>query len=617
MTEAADRYHQIPSDGIDVQPVAARRWLKASIIVPSGCCLLLLAAAAWHAQIVSAAESIDLLSIAAKNGPASARLPRQQVASVLRQPVVPQVLKMSSSRPLPPAMSSLRGSDFDTSDASSPILRAHEDLSGDYSIGRREATAALAAAAASAAAMRAAAADAAESVPERSSALQNNVGPWDFVILGAGNAGGYAARELVKQLGPDVKGRVLLIGSEPVVPYERPALTKAYLHPPGAKVRARLPGFHTSVGVGGDRQTPEWYEERGVGVLTSKPVTKVDAKKRTLTLAGGEEVKYGKLFFCTGASARKATDVGIADDTSSGVYYVREEADAAALVSALDALKKASDEKQKPGKVVLVGGGYIGLEVAAAAAGWGFDSTVIDPDAAPLARVFPAQYSEKFRQRYEDAGVKFKFSSKASSFNKNADGSFSGVVLKDGQVVPADLAVVGVGATANSGLLKGQVKEQDGGILVDSQMQTSDPNIYAFGDVATFPLGKATTRLEHVSHARSSAGHAVQAALGKNPGPYKIVPYFYSRVFEYTDRPLVWQLYGEQKGTHAEFKTPSGAPGEVWVDSGKVVGALVFGCPPPSKEDTDLAKAVVTEGKAAKTAEDAAALISSSSTAPA
>jgi monodehydroascorbate reductase (NADH) len=486
-------------------------------------------------------------------------------------------------------------------------------------MGRRTAMAtAAAAAAAAAAATRAAAAEAAETLIDRSLALGANVGPWDYVILGGGNAGGYAARELVKQLGEDVKGRALLIGAEPVVPYERPALTKAYLHPPGAKVRARLPGFHTSVGGGGERQTPQWYEDKGIGVRSGTRVASVDAKKKTLTLEGGEEVKYGTLFFCTGASALKAADIGITGQPSSGVHYVREEADAASLVSAFEGLQKASEEKkvanpswalQEKGKVVLVGGGYIGLEVAAAAAGWGFEPTVVLPDKEVLPKVFPKPYSEKFQKRYEDAGIKFEFGSRVSSLSQAPDGRLSGVVLKDGKMLPADLAVLGVGARPNVELLSGQVKEKDGAILVDDQMKTSDKNIYAFGDVVTFPLGKDLKRLEHVAHARSSAAHAVQAATGKKPGPYNIVPYFYSRVFEYTDKPLAWFQWGEQKGEHAEFEYPGGSLGEVWVDKGKVAGALVFGSPTPPQSDMDLAKGAVSEKKAVKTADDAAALL--------
>merc|ERR1712137_292167 len=117
---------------------------------------------------------------------------------------------------------------------------------------------------------------------------------------------------------------------------------------------------------------------------------------------------------------------------------------------------------------------------------------------------------------------------------------------------------------------------------------------------------KTSFRLEHVSHARESAAHAVVAATAGKPGPYKTIPYFYSRVFEYTDKPLAFHIYGEQKGNHAEFQAPDGATSEVWVDQGRVVGALVFGSPAPSKADMDFAKAAVADRKKAKSADDAA-----------
>lgn len=513
------------------------------------------------------------------------------------------------SSPFPVLRSSLSAS-LSNSPRSLSILHAHrehddgEDHSNDNVVGRRTAGAAAAVAAAAAAVTATRGAAAAGSAV--------GAGGWDYVILGGGNAAGYAARELVKQLGTDVKGKVLMIGAEPVVPYERPALTKAYLHPPGAKVRARLPGFHTTVGGGGERQTPEWYDEKGISVRTSTRVSAVDAKKKTVTIEGtGEVIPYGKLLYCTGASANKAVDIGIREEPTSGLYYVREEADASALVKALEDLQKKSEQAKTKGKVVLIGGGYIGLEGAAAASGWGFDTTVVSPGEYPLSKIFPKTYGEQVKKRYDEAGVKFMFNSMASSFKQNTDGSLSGVVLRDGTTLPADLAILGIGAKPNVDLLSGQVTERMKGILVDDQMRTSDPNIYAFGDVATFPLGdsKNLKHLEHVAHARQSATHAVQAAVGAKPGPYKIVPYFYSRIFEYTDSALAWHLWGEAKGKSAEFKAPGGASGEVWVDQGKVVGALVLGVPPPSKEDMDLAKGAVAEGKAAKSADDAAVLL--------
>eukprot|EP00392_Amoebophrya_sp_AT5.2_P007612 g7627.t1 len=198
-----------------------------------------------------------------------------------------------------------------------------------------------------------------------------------YVVVGGGTAGGYAIRALVEA---GVEGKdICMIGSEPKMPYERPALTKAYLHAPGSKVRARLPGFHTCVGGGGERQTPEWYVEKGITVHLSTHVKALEAGGKKVTVSSGQEIEASQsLFVATGANARmfdmyKGTNVSV----------VRNEADCAGLVEAM--------EKGTGLNLVIVGGGYIGLEVAAAAVGWKDNLasvTVLNMDSALLQRIF-------------------------------------------------------------------------------------------------------------------------------------------------------------------------------------------------------------------------------------
>merc|ERR1719428_1026915 len=133
---------------------------------------------------------------------------------------------------------------------------------------------------------------------------------YGVVVVGGGVGAGYFCRAMVAAA-PKLEGGLAILSAETVAPYERPALTKAYIHPPTAKVRARLPGFHTCVGGGGDRQTPEWYKEQGIEVLTKTAVVKVDTAAKQVVTDRGDAMNYEKMLFCTGCSPILAQDVGI------------------------------------------------------------------------------------------------------------------------------------------------------------------------------------------------------------------------------------------------------------------------------------------------------------------
>jgi monodehydroascorbate reductase (NADH) len=188
-----------------------------------------------------------------------------------------------------------------------------------------------------------------------------------YVILGGGVAAGYAAREFGKQgVNP---GELAIISKEPVAPYERPALSKGYLFPENA---ARLPGFHTCVGSGGERLLPEWYSEKGIELILSTEIVKADLASKTLTSAAGATFTYETLLIATGSSVIKLTDFGVQGAESNNILYLRDIADADKLVAAMQA--------KKDGKVVIVGGGYIGLELSAALKMNNFDVTMVYPE---------------------------------------------------------------------------------------------------------------------------------------------------------------------------------------------------------------------------------------------
>lgn len=401
---------------------------------------------------------------------------------------------------------------------------------------------------------------------------------FEYLIIGGGNSAGYACKEFVAQGAK--KGTVAMIMAEPVVPYERPALTKAYLHPPGAKVRARLPGFHTCVGGGGERQGPEWYEEQGIELIKGRAQS-VDLDAKAVKV-GEATYGYGKLFLATGCTPRRA---GVKGDDLPGIFYIREEADAAALVQALEARKGE-------GKVVVVGGGYIGLECAAAIVGWGLETTAVLSGQQVFPRLFNAELGQWLETEYNARGVKFLKGERTSEFV--GEEAVSSVTLTSGKSLPCDLVVVGVGGTAVVDYCQGLTMDK-GGFLVDGSLRTSNPSVYAIGDIATFPsLYGGLERSEHVEHARKSAAHAVRSAMGKTSEPYQYLPYFYSRLFEYSAAPVVFNFFGSEAGKCKVTELGEKSMGAIWVDDdGKVMGALLLGSPGPSAEEQGKLRALV------------------------
>ncbi|XVE64781.1 hypothetical protein DITRI_Ditri07aG0129400 [Diplodiscus trichospermus] len=387
----------------------------------------------------------------------------------------------------------------------------------------------------------------------------------EFVIVGGGNAAGYAARTFVEHGMAD--GRLCIVSKEAYAPYERPALTKGYLFPLDKKP-ARLPGFHTCVGSGGERQTPEWYKEKGIEMIYEDPVTSIDIEKQTLTTNSGKLLKYGSLIVATGCTASRFPEkIG---GNLPGVHYIRDVADADALISSLE----------KAQKVVIVGGGYIGMEVAAAAVGWKLDTTIIFPENQLLQRLFTPSLAQRYEDLYKENGVKFLKGVSIKNLEAGSDGRVAAVKLGDGSTIEADTIVVGIGAKpAVSPFEVVGLNNTVGGIQVDGLFRTSIPGIFAVGDVAAFPLKMydRVARVEHVDHARRSAQHCVKALVSAQTHTYDYLPYFYSRVFEYEGSPrkVWWQFFGDNVGETVEIGNFDPKIATFWIDSGKLKGVLL------------------------------------------
>ncbi|KAL8168166.1 hypothetical protein V2J09_009665 [Rumex salicifolius] len=405
-----------------------------------------------------------------------------------------------------------------------------------------------------------------------------------YIIVGGGVAAGYAAQEFAKQ---GVKpGELAIISKEAVAPYERPALSKAYLFPEGA---ARLPGFHTCVGGGGERLLPEWYKEKGIELILSTLIVTADLACKTLTSEGGEVFKYNILIIATGSSVIKLTDFKVQGADAKNILYLREIDDADELVEAIKA--------KKGGKAVIVGGGYIGLELSAVMILNKLDVTMVYPEPWCMPRLFTADIAAFYEGYYAKKGVKIVKGTVAVGFDSHPNGEVKVVKLKDGRELEADIVVVGVGARPLKNLFKGQLEEDKGGIKTDAFFRTSVPDVYAVGDVATFPMKMYgdIRRVEHVDHSRKSAEQAVKAIkaseVGETIEEYDYLPYFYSRSFD-----LSWQFYGDNVGDAVIFgdnSPESEKPkfGSYWIKDGKVVGAfLESGTPEENKAIAKVAK---------------------------
>jgi 3-phenylpropionate/trans-cinnamate dioxygenase ferredoxin reductase subunit len=310
------------------------------------------------------------------------------------------------------------------------------------------------------------------------------------VIAGAGHAGGTAAA-LLRQYGYD--GPITLVGEEPIAPYQRPPLSKAWL-----KGEADADSLALK---------PEaFYAEAGIDLRLSTEVTAIDPSAHSVRLSTGETLTYAHLIIATGAKAR-ALPVPGAD--LRGVLSLRSAADAEELKAALG-----------PGKrLAVIGGGYIGLEAAASARALGAEAVVIEKEPRILARVACKVLSDFFTDYHRARGVGFEVNADVLALEGEA-GRVSGVRLGDGRVLPCDTALIGIGAPANDAIARAAgLHCEAGGVVVDIHARTSDPDIYAVGDVTWRPMPHyhRSFRLESVANALEQARQAASAITGRAP----------------------------------------------------------------------------------------------------
>lgn len=323
-----------------------------------------------------------------------------------------------------------------------------------------------------------------------------------FVIVGAGLAGAKAAETLRTE---GFEGRILLFGAEPERPYERPALSKSFLQ--GTSERAKI-YVHPK----------QWYADHDIELHTSTTVTAIDRPQRKIELAGGKQVAYDRLLLTTGASPRELPDAG-----PHSAYYLRRIEDSLQLRFAFTTAKR----------VVIIGGGWIGLEVAAAARAADVEVVLLERGEVPLLRILGRETADVFARLHRAHGVDLRTGAHLGHIITDADGRATGVQLDDGSRVDADLVVVGVGAVPNTSLAGDAGLLVDNGIKVDEHLRTSDPDIFAAGDVANafHPMLGEHIRIEHWFNAFSQPAVAARSMLGL-ASVYDEVPYFYSDQYE-------------------------------------------------------------------------------------
>ncbi|MGQ2970502.1 MAG: NAD(P)/FAD-dependent oxidoreductase [Allorhizobium sp.] len=323
-----------------------------------------------------------------------------------------------------------------------------------------------------------------------------------LVIVGAGQAAFALAAKLrmLKDSRP-----ITVLGNEPVLPYQRPPLSKKYLL--GEMSFDRL------------LFRPEaWYAENDVEIRLSTPVEAIDRDSKSVKLFDGSEIAYGTLALATGATPRRLPSA-IGGDLE-GVFTVRDKADADRLAT-----------EMKPGhRLLIIGGGYIGLEAAAVARKLALDVTLIEMADRILARVAAPQTADAIRAIHAAEGVQI-FEKTGLTRLIGDEGRVKAAELSDGRVIDADMVIVGIGVTPNDRLAGDAGLEVQNGIVVDSFGRTSDPAIFAMGDCAVQDWKGQQVRLESVQNAVDQA-EAVAAVLAGGSVPYRPKPWFWSDQYD-------------------------------------------------------------------------------------
>jgi len=383
----------------------------------------------------------------------------------------------------------------------------------------------------------------------------------DFLLIGGGMASAHCATELRKR---GAEGSILLAGREPELPYERPPLSKEYLRGEAERSDAHV-------------NPAPWYEENDVELLTGINVMSLDPQARTAKLQGGEEVGFEQALIATGAMVNILRVEGAENE---GIHYLRAFGNS-------DAIRADAEGAEH---VVLVGGSYIGAEVAASLTARGTKCTIVTMEETALSRSFGETAGRWFHELLESKGVTIHGGEELEAYE--GDGRVRSVLAKSGLAVECDAVVVGAGVRPDAMLAQRAGLEVEDGIVCDSKLRTSAEGIYAAGDCCSYEsvVHGRRLRIEHWDVAMQQGMHVARNMLGADED-YRVVPYFFSDLADWASLEYV----GPAQDWDEEIWRGDREKGEfsLWyLKDGKVAGALSVG----RSEDLAEARRLLAEG---------------------
>lgn len=376
-----------------------------------------------------------------------------------------------------------------------------------------------------------------------------NVQEYRTIILGGGMVAGYAAKELG---GAGIRaGELGIVSADDALPYERPPLSKTFLAGKDDEQSVLI--------------NPEsFYREHGIGVHLKTQIERIDTAGKRLVARTGDEFRFERLVIATGARVR-TLDVPGADGTQ--VLYLRSLDDSGRLRDALNSARR----------VVVVGGGFIGMEVASQSAQKGRETTLVFPQDRVWKSFFTPEMSRFFEKYYEDRNVRFARGAKV----ERVDGGR--VSLSTGARLDADLVVAGTGVTPVTELAEAAGMKVDNGIVVNEFLETSMAGVHAAGDVANYPdlIFKKRRRVEHWDNAVKQGQYLAKRLRGEKQ-PFQNIPYFFSDIFD-----LSYEFWGDTDGAErTEYRgdVNSASFSAWWLKGGKVIAAFTMNRPDAERE---------------------------------
>ena len=347
-----------------------------------------------------------------------------------------------------------------------------------------------------------------------------------MVIIGCGQAGGQAAASLRQE---KYEGPITMIGQEPYIPYQRPPLSKQYLSGEQEKEKLSL-------------RQESFYSEKEINLKLETSVLSLDPDKRELLLENGETVTYDKLLVATGGRPRKLEVDG---HTLKGIHYLRN-------IDDVDAIKTQMNTSQN---LVIVGGGYIGLEVASVAIKRGLTVSVLEMESRILERVTTEEMSAFYHQLHTDEGVNILTSTQAKAFKGSE--TVESVVCGDHEI-PADLVIVGIGILPNTEMAEAAGLETNNGLVVDEHCRTSNEHIFAAGDCTNHPnpILNRRLRLESVPNAMEQGRVAASNMLGGSKS-YASMPWFWSDQYEHKLQMVGFSKDSDQSVVRGDMESKS------------------------------------------------------------